>query len=89
MIEDFEFFLSIVRKFPGGFAYIPEALVNYHMRFGVDTLISNAKMMDHANAYEYVYQKHKDDELMDGQTWYPAQVEKYKKKAGEAGEILI
>jgi glycosyltransferase involved in cell wall biosynthesis len=90
MIEDFDFILSIAAKFPDNFKNIPEVLLNYHFKFGTDSLVSNAKMMEHANAFEYVYQKHKDDILMKvpGQTWYPSQVEKYRRKAIENGEII-
>lgn len=89
MIEDFDFFLSIAEKYPDLFCYVPEVLLNYHLKFGTDSLVSNTKWLEHANATEYVYSKHKDDKLMvvPGQTWYPNLVEKYKVNARNAGEL--
>lgn len=88
-VEDWEFLIQIAEKHPGQFLYIPDPIVHYHRTFGTDGIISNSTYGDWADMYEYIYQKHKNNTLMQGQTWYPAQVEAYRKnqKDFEDGKI--
>lgn len=74
---DWEFFMQIAERFPEQFLYIPEVLALYHRRIGTDGLSSNTTYKLMADTFEYIYQKHKNDEQLVGQTWYPQRVEKY------------
>ncbi|MEI6690783.1 MAG: hypothetical protein WCL07_03480, partial [bacterium] len=78
LLEDWDFVMTIAKKYPDNFFYIAKILFNYHQRFGTDGLVSNANYLDWANAFEYIYQKHKNDLLLMGQEWYPARVIKYR-----------
>lgn len=88
-IEDWDFLMQIGERYPKNFLYISEPLVLYNLRFGTDGVISNASYKYWADSFEYIYQKHKSDKLMQGQTWYPAKVQKYRQyqKDFEAGKI--
>lgn len=79
-LEDWDFFMQIGERYPDNFVYIPQPLVDYRMRFGTDGILSNTTYSQWAEAFEYVYQKHKNDKLLQGQQWYPARVKYYKKK---------
>lgn len=79
-MEDWEFMLSIGEKYPDGFVYVPEILYDYHQRFGGDGRCSSSDYGAWADVFEYVYQKHKDDKMMEGQTWYPEKVVKWRKR---------
>lgn len=88
-MEDWEFMMSIGEKYPDGFLYVPEELYDYHQRFGGDGRCSNSDYSTWADVFEYVYQKHKNDRMMKGQTWYPSKVEKWRErqKEFEAGNL--
>jgi glycosyltransferase involved in cell wall biosynthesis len=88
-MEDWEFMMSIGEKYPHGFLYVADRLYEYHQRFGGDGICSNSTYITWANAFEYIYQKHKHDKMMTGQTWYPAKVEKWRMRQleFEAGKI--
>lgn len=88
-MEDWEFMMSIGEKYAEGFLYVPEELYDYHQRFGGDGRCSNSDYGTWADVFEYVYQKHKDDKMMQGQTWYPSKAEKWRKrqKDFEAGKL--
>ena len=88
-IEDWDFFMSIAEQYPDGFVYIPQPVLDYKMRFGTDGILSNSSYTQWAEAFEYVYQKHRNDKLMQNQQWYPAKVEYYKQKQidFEAGRV--
>jgi glycosyltransferase involved in cell wall biosynthesis len=75
--EDWDFFMQIAERFPDNFLYVPIALSIYHRRMGTDGLSSNTAYKQMADAFEYIYQKHKASKLLVGQTWYPGRVEKY------------
>lgn len=85
-MEDWEFMMTIGEKYPNGFLYVPEELYDYHQRFGGDGRCSNSNYGMWADVFEYVYQKHKDDNMMKGQTWYPSKVKKWRKRQKEFEE---
>ena len=88
--DDWDFVIQLARKFPDGFVRIPTSLYRYAQRYGGDGLCSNAKDYSHwAVAFEAIWRKHKDHPLMVDQDFYPAKVEKYKKrqKEFEAGRL--
>lgn len=76
--EDWDFAIQIAERFPQGLLYVKEELVHYHQRYGTDGLVSNASYADWAELFEYIYQKHKSDKILEGQTWYPDRVVKYR-----------
>lgn len=87
-MEDWEFMMSIGEKYPDGFVYVPLVLYSYHQRFGSDNLVSKASYKTWADAFEYIWQKHKNSKMLKGQTWYPQRVEKWQglQKEFEAGK---
>lgn len=78
-MEDWDFILQIAEKFPEGFIYIPQELFHYHQRYGTDGLVSSSTYQNWIDNFHYIYKKHKNHPLLEGQTWYPQRVEKYKK----------
>ena len=88
-MEDWEFMLTISEAYPNGFLYVPEVLYDYHQRFGGDGRCSGSQYSDWADVFDYVYEKHKNDKLMAGQTWHPSKAQKWRKRqtAFEAGEL--
>jgi glycosyltransferase involved in cell wall biosynthesis len=82
-MEDWEFMLTIGAKYPDQFLFVPAQLYEYHQRFGGDGLCANSTYSTWANAFEYIYEKHKHDPLMQGQEWYPAKVKKWRKRQTE------
>ncbi len=82
-MEDWEFMMSIGTKYPKQFLYVPALVYEYHQRFGGDGICSNSSYGTWADAFEYIYQKHKDDPEMQGQQWYPAKVDKWRKRQAE------
>ncbi|OGK64385.1 hypothetical protein A2313_01430 [Candidatus Roizmanbacteria bacterium RIFOXYB2_FULL_41_10] len=94
LMEEWDFVMTFAEKYPDNFLYIPHVLFHYHQRFGTDGLVSNAKYNEWAEAFEYIYRKHKNDKMLQGQGWYPNRVEKYRKlheeyKAGNAPEPYL
>ena len=89
VLDDWDFFMQIGERYPNNFVYIPEPVVDYRVRFGTDGILSNTTYTQMAEAFEYVYQKHKNDKLLQGQTWYPAKVHYYiqRQKDFEAGKV--
>lgn len=89
LMEDWELMLSIGDKYPDGFMYVPIVLQKYTQRFGSDNLVSQTTYGDWADGFEYIYQKHKNDQSLNRQNWYPAKVEKWRKRQAEfeAGKI--
>lgn len=89
LMEDWEFMLSIGDRYPDGFLYVPVVLQRYTQRFGSDNLVSSTTYGDWADAFEYIYKKHKNDASLDRQNWYPRKVEKWRKRQAEfdAGQI--
>ncbi len=87
-MEDWEFMMSIGEKYPEGFVYVPVVLYTYHQRFGRDNMVSKATYQTWADAFKYIYKKHKDSKMLKGQTWYPQRVNKWEKlqKEFEAGK---
>lgn len=77
--EDWDFALQIADRFPYGLMYVKDELVHYHQRYGTDGLVSNASYSDWANLFEYIYQKHKDAKVLEGQSWYPSKILKFRK----------
>jgi glycosyltransferase involved in cell wall biosynthesis len=74
-MEDWELALTIGERYPKGFLYVEEVLYHYHQRFGGDGIISNSTYRTWAESFEYIYQKHKHDVMLQGQQWYPARVD--------------
>jgi glycosyltransferase involved in cell wall biosynthesis len=93
-LEDWDFVLQIIKKYPDNFLYVTEVLFNYHQRFGTDGIVSNATYATWRDSFELIYQRHKDDPLMKNQHWYPDRVLKYKKleeefQAGTAPPLYL
>lgn len=82
-MEDWEFMMSIGEEYPDDFLYVPELLYDYHQRFGGDGRCSESDYSTWADVFEYVYQKHKNNKMMAGQTWYPSKVIKWRKRQRE------
>lgn len=78
-MEDWDFVMQIGEKYPRNFLYLPIILYNYHQRYGGDGIVSNTSYKQWADIFEYIYQKHKSDRLMIGQTWYSDRVNKWNK----------
>lgn len=76
-VDDWDLALTLCEKYPQRFLYVPQRLYTNHRRFGADSLVSNAGYAQWAQSFEKIYQKHKDDEILYGQMWYPHKVEKY------------
>lgn len=88
-MEDWDYAMTIAEKHPDAFIYCPEALYHYHQRYGGDGIVSNMSYGGNAEAFEYMYTKHKDDTLMQGQTWYPAKAEKWRKIQADFEKGLV
>ncbi|MEK7084276.1 MAG: hypothetical protein AAB932_03520, partial [Patescibacteria group bacterium] len=89
-IEDWELLLQFGARYPEGFLHVSDPLFTYIQKYGTDGMCSRATYGDWANAFEHIYNKHKDDPFMKGQSWYPERVEKYRALQAqyERGEIL-
>ncbi|HET7302537.1 MAG TPA: glycosyltransferase family A protein [Candidatus Saccharimonadales bacterium] len=89
VMEDWEFALAMGTKYPDGFLFVNEVLVTYYQRFGGDGVRSNGTYRDNIDAFEKIYQKHKNDPLMKGQTWYEPTVQRWKQRQQdfEAGKL--
>lgn len=83
LMEDWELMLSLGEKYPNGFLYVPVVLQRYTQRFGSDNLVSKTQYSSWADAFEYIYEKHKNDISLRQQTWYPEKVEKWRKRQQE------
>jgi glycosyltransferase involved in cell wall biosynthesis len=80
-MEDWDYAMMMANKHPDAFLYLPEILYNYHQRFGGDGVVGNTTYWQWVEVFEQMYQKHKDDPLMQGQNWYPNRVDKWRKIA--------
>lgn len=76
-MEDWDFAMTIGERYPDGFLYVPVVLYHYHQRYGGDGIVSNSTYRTWAETFEKIYQRHKNDTLLEGQTWYPSRVEKW------------
>lgn len=87
--QDWDFLLTLGKYYPEGFLHIPYVLFEYVQKYGGDAMCSQASYQDWAECFEAMYQKHKHNPLMKGQTWYPKKVEKYRKlqEKFEKGEV--
>ncbi len=83
LMEDWELMLSLGEKYPNGFLYVPVVLQKYTQRFGSDNLVSQTQYGSWADAFEYIYEKHKGDKALENQTWYPEKVDKWRKRQKE------
>lgn len=83
LMEDWEFMLSIGEKYPNGFLYVPVVLQRYTQRFGSDNLVSKTQYGSWADAFEYIYNKHKNEKALQAQKWYPEKVIKWRKRQQE------
>ncbi|MDB5182427.1 MAG: glycosyl transferase family 2 [Candidatus Saccharibacteria bacterium] len=82
-MEDWELMMSIGEKNPEGFLYVPVVLQKYTQRYGSDNLVSQANYGTWADGFEYIYNKHKNDKMLKGQTWYPEKVNKWRQRQKE------
>ncbi|HEX6416477.1 MAG TPA: glycosyltransferase [Candidatus Saccharimonadales bacterium] len=89
VMEDWDLTLSMGTKYPEGFLFVNEVLVTYYQRFGGDGIRSNGTYLENIEAFEKIYQKHKDDPLMQDQTWYQPTIERWKQRQQdfEAGKL--
>jgi glycosyltransferase involved in cell wall biosynthesis len=89
VMEDWDFALAMGNKYPDGFLFVNEILCTYYQRFGGDGLRSNSTYLDNIEAFEKIYQKHKDDPLMQEQTWYTPTIERWRQRQRdfEAGKL--
>ncbi len=87
--EDWDFILQCGRVYTDTFIYLPEPLVYYAQKYGVDGICGNTSYAEWAEMFQKMYQKHKEDPLLQGQTWYPDRIERYTQMEAqfEAGEI--
>lgn len=88
-LEDWDYVMTIAEKHPDSFLYLPEALYHYHQRYGGDGLVSNTPYGTWADLYELIYQKHKHDQHMTGQEWYPSRAEKWRKMQADYEKGLV
>jgi len=86
LMEDWDLALSIGSKYPNGFLYVNKILGTYYQRFGGDGIRSNGTYADSAQSFEMIYQKHKNDKLMEGQTWHPFRVDRWRQRQREYEE---
>jgi glycosyltransferase involved in cell wall biosynthesis len=88
-MEDWDLAMLIGERHPDGFLYVPVVLYHYHQRYGGDGIVSNSTYSDWADTLEYIYQKHKHDHMLEGQEWYPAKVQKWRRLQAEydAGKL--
>ena len=82
-MEDWDLLLTLCERYPNGFLYVNEILYEYYQKFGGDGLVSNSGYQEWADIFEYIFQKHKNDQLMKGQGWYPHRVEKWQSLADQ------
>jgi glycosyltransferase involved in cell wall biosynthesis len=89
VMEDWDFTLTIGSKYPDGFLFVNKVLCTYYQRFGGDGVRSNSTYLDNIEAFENIHQKHKDDPLMQGQTWYTPTIERWRQRQRnfEAGKV--
>lgn len=89
VMEDWDLALTMGTKYPNGFLFVNEVLVTYYQRFGGDGVRSNGTYRDNIDAFKKIYQKHKDDPLMQGQTWYEPTIQRWKQRQHdfEAGKL--
>ncbi len=89
VMEDWDLMLTIGTKYPDGFLFVNEILCTYYQRFGGDGLRSNGSYADNIDAFKKIYQKHKDDPLMQGEAWYDDAIARWEQRQRdfEAGKI--
>ncbi len=85
-LEDWEFALQLCEQYPDGLLTVQDILFHYHQRYGLDGRVANDTYRGTISAYEYVYQKHKNDSILKGQPWYPQRILKYSKLQKEFEE---
>lgn len=83
LMEDWELMLSILAEYPDGFLYVPVVLQRYTQRFGSDNLVSKTQYGEWAEAFDYIYNKHKHDKSLKNQTWYPQKADKWRMRQKE------
>ena len=78
-LEDWELLMQMGVKYPDRFLHIEEVGVNYVQSYGGsgEGMCSRAQYKDWGHAFEYIYKKHQNDPLMEGQDWYPHRKKKY------------
>ena len=77
-IEDLDLILQMGRRFPNEFLHIRKPLFTYRQMYGTKYgMCSNATYKNWGDTFEYLYQKHKDQPMLEGQTWWPDRPQKY------------
>ncbi len=89
VLDDLDFIMQLGNQNPEGFMHIPYVLFEYLQKYGGDGICSNTNYAGWAEGFDQLFQKHKDDVLLQGQTWHPERVDKYRRmqRQVEAGDI--
>ncbi len=79
-MEDLDLVMQFGNYYPDGFLYVPKVLATYHQRYGSDGLVAGLGMSykDNAAKLDAIYEKHQNDPLMQGQTWYPTKADRWR-----------
>ena len=64
MMEDWDFLLCLGEAYPDGFVYVPTILQTYVQRYGSNNIVSGTEYGKLADAFEYIFKKHANDESM-------------------------
>ena len=86
LFDDWDFILQLGTAFPDGFLHIPWVLYEYRQRYGTDGRVNKTAYETFAKGFVAIYEKHKNSPLMQEQTWYPRQINKYIKLQKELDE---
>lgn len=88
--QEWDYIMQLGNHYPNGFMHIPYVLFEYLQKYGGDGVCSNMTYGDWVKDYKVMYQKHKDDSLLQGQQWYPDRIERYTKlqEQVDRGEVL-
>lgn len=77
LLENLDFIMQCGLQDPNGFLFIPEFLSIYRQRYGGDGTCSNATYQDWGDAFQRIYETHKDDPLMKNPDVYLSRIRKY------------
>lgn len=77
--EDWDLLLRMGNRFPEGFVHVPELMCEYRLQYGSDSINSKSDYRVLGEAFANIYERHKDDPLMEGQQWHPDRFDRYSK----------
>lgn len=80
LLEDIDFVFQFGLKYPKQFGFIQKPLFHQRQVFGNDGVCSGVSYGDWADGFEKIFKKYERTWLMEGQSWYPSKVEKYREK---------